>query len=305
MMDDEAYAGGDIIILSPKNKNNYFYGYVLNNDLVNKQTRIKGQGQSVVHIYSKDLESVKIPKPFNHEENKIAEILFTWDKAIELKEKLIEEKNEFKRGMMQKLLTGKIRFPDFTGDWEKAKISKLLGESCVLSKEPDLKRQISVKLYLNGVSLRKLKGNEVDGATTLYVRKAGQFIYGKQNFHNGAFGIIPKQLDNCQTSSDIPTFDFKDKINPMYFFYYWSQKNKYLNLEAFTTGTGSKRLDPKIFLKMYMIIPNINEENKIVGFIRSVDNEIELLNKELNQLKEQKRGLMQLLLTGIVRVEVD
>ena len=101
MMDDEAYAGGDIIILSPKNKNNYFYGYVLNNDLVNKQTRIKGQGQSVVHIYSKDLELVRIPKPFDYEEKKIVEILSIWDKAIELKEKLIEEKKEFKKGLMR------------------------------------------------------------------------------------------------------------------------------------------------------------------------------------------------------------
>jgi type I restriction enzyme S subunit len=49
----------------------------------------------------------------------------------------------------------------------------------------------------------------------------------------------------------------------------------------------------------------LHKQNKIVEFIRSVDNEIELLKLELNQFKEQKRGLMQLLLTGIIRVEVD
>jgi type I restriction enzyme S subunit len=59
------------------------------------------------------------------------------------------------------------------------------------------------------------------------------------------------------------------------------------------------------FSKIRIPLPDIAEQNKIVEFIRSVDNEIELLKLELNQFKEQKRGLMQLLLTGIIRVEVD
>ena len=59
------------------------------------------------------------------------------------------------------------------------------------------------------------------------------------------------------------------------------------------------------FSEIRIPLPDITEQDKIVEFIRLFDNNIELLKSELDQLKEQKRGLMQLLLTGIVRVEVD
>ena len=80
-----------------------------------------GAGSGVPTLNRNDVHSFKIPLPSLLEQEKIVEILSTWDKAIELKEKLIEEKKEFKRGLMQKLLTGKVRFPEFTGEWEQKK----------------------------------------------------------------------------------------------------------------------------------------------------------------------------------------
>ncbi|TRZ92119.1 MAG: restriction endonuclease subunit S, partial [Methanosarcinales archaeon] len=68
----------------------------------------------------------KIPLPKIKEQQKITDILSTWDKAIELKEKLITEKKEFKRGLMQKLLTGEMRFPEFTDEWKVKKLGDLV-----------------------------------------------------------------------------------------------------------------------------------------------------------------------------------
>ena len=93
----QAYAGGDIIVFRPKNTNGEFLGYLLNNDIVNYQKYRLGQGHSVVHIYVKDLETILIPILSYKEQQRIAQILFAWDKAIELKEKLIEEKRNRKR----------------------------------------------------------------------------------------------------------------------------------------------------------------------------------------------------------------
>lgn len=249
-----------------------------------------------------DFYFIDFLKPTLPEQQKIATILSTWDKAIELKEKLISEKKKQKTALMQELLTGKKRLDGFDGEWEEVKISNILEESKITSNNADISKQLTVRLHLKGIYERTVSGTEVEGATSLYERKVGQFIYGKQNFHNGSLAIIPKELDGYFTSSDLPSFDFKDGFNKEYFFFYWAREKQYKELETLTTGTGSKRLNPKTFLSLKMIMPNYKEQTAIANILSLADKEISLLEKELEALKEQKKGLMQLLLTGIVRV---
>ena len=94
----------------------------MNNDVVRNQLFKLGQGHSVVHIYSSGLKKVLIPLPPLPEQQKIAQILVTWDKAIALQEQLIAEKQALKKGLMQRLLTGKKRFPGFEEEWEVVKL---------------------------------------------------------------------------------------------------------------------------------------------------------------------------------------
>lgn len=300
--EEEAYAGGDIIIFRPYDIDGEVLGYLLNYDIVNRQKYKLGQGYSVVHIYAKELETLLIPNFRKSEQEKIAQILSTWNKAIELKEKLIEEKKKQKRGLMQKISTGKIRLPGFNGEWSKKTIGNLLIESKIVAHKPDINKRITVKLNLKGVEKRELTAVEKEGATTHYVRKAGQFIYGKQNLHKGAFGIIPNYLDNYQSSSDIPSFDFKENVDGIWFYYYFSRPDFYKNLENISTGTGSKRIHPKDLYKVVIKTPSLPEQKAIAKVLSTADREIYLLTQELEQLKLQKKGLMQLLLTGIVRV---
>ncbi|MDF1498836.1 MAG: restriction endonuclease subunit S [Patescibacteria group bacterium] len=78
-----------------------------------KSILILTTGSTFPNIDRKSIKTIQFPLPPLSDQQKIAEILSTWDKAIELKEKLIEEKKEFKRGLMQKLLAGDIRFCEF------------------------------------------------------------------------------------------------------------------------------------------------------------------------------------------------
>ncbi|MCA6416653.1 MAG: restriction endonuclease subunit S, partial [Cytophagales bacterium] len=111
---EEAYAGGDVVILRTGKKNHSEYlSYVLNTDTANRQKRKLGQGHSVVHIYASDLADLIVPVPPLPEQQKIARILSTWDKAIEKTELLIAQKQQLKKGLMQQLLTGKVRFKEF------------------------------------------------------------------------------------------------------------------------------------------------------------------------------------------------
>lgn len=124
---------------------------------------------------------IRFSKTYSSRTTKIATILSTWDKAIELKEKLISEKKK-QTCLMQELLTGKKRLDGFDGEWEEVKISNILEESKITSNNADISKQLTVRLHLKGIYERTVSGTEVEGATSLY-EKVGQFIYGKQNFH--------------------------------------------------------------------------------------------------------------------------
>ena len=256
-------------------------------------------GTSYPAINSEDLSniSIKISKNINEQE-KIANFLSSIDKKISLTEEKLELFREYKKGVMQKIFSQELRFKDNNGndypEWEEKEVGSLLTESKILPKYQDLEKRITVKLNLKGIEKRKITPEEKEGATTNYLRKEGQFIYGKQNFHKGAFGIIPKELDGFQSSSDIPSFDFNfDLICPKYFFYYFSQEIVYKNLENIASGTGSKRIQPKIFFKEILSLPTLEEQEKIADFLSSIDSKIESIEKELEGLKEFKKGLLQ------------
>jgi type I restriction enzyme, S subunit len=96
--EEQAYAGGDIIIFSPnEGTDSVFLSYFLTTDFANRQKRKLGQGHSVVHIYPYMLKELKVLSPPLKEQKRIREILLTWNRAIELTEKLIEMKEKQKR----------------------------------------------------------------------------------------------------------------------------------------------------------------------------------------------------------------
>ena len=107
---ETVYAGGDILIFRPNvNLNPIFMGTLLNTADVCRQRAEKGQGDAVVHIHADSLASIKIRIPEISEQDAIAGILFEMDKEIKLLEQKLSKYRHVKQGMMQQLLTGKIR----------------------------------------------------------------------------------------------------------------------------------------------------------------------------------------------------
>ncbi|WP_330111679.1 restriction endonuclease subunit S [Cetobacterium somerae] len=253
----------------------------------------------------KEFDRLEIVLPTIREQEKISTILSKWDKGILKQEKLIEAKKKYKKGMMQKIFSQELRFRDENGNdypkWKEQKIGEILKESKIIPIEQTLSKRITVRLNLKGVEKRIVNPEEKEGATLNYLRKAGQFIYGKQNLHKGAFGIIPQELNDFQSSTDIPAFDFLGEINEKWFFYFMSREIFYKNLEILATGTGSKRIQPANLLLLNILVPFLGEQTKIANFLSTLDREIELLEKELSILKNEKQSLMSILLNGVVR----
>jgi len=109
LSDDEAYAGGDIVILSPESENSKFLGYALNSPAAVRQKSSVAQGDAVVHLYSRHLAELEISLPPEEEQKAIATILSDMDAEIEALQARRDKTQAIKQGMMQELLTGRTR----------------------------------------------------------------------------------------------------------------------------------------------------------------------------------------------------
>ncbi len=169
-------------------------------------------------------------------------------------------------------------------NWKKVKLGSLLSESKIISKTPNTNKRITVKLNVSGIEKRP-NTRDKKGATRYYIRKAGQFIYGKQNLHKGAFGIIPKELDNFESSSDIPAFDVDNSCYPEWIFYFFKKNNFYLKLERIAKGVGSQRIYPKQIYDLEIYLPPKEEQRKVLKEIKNAETKNQKLLKEI-QLQE-------------------
>lgn len=164
-------------------------------------------------------------------------------------------------------------------EWQKTQLSNVLKISNILSTLPNKNKRIKVKLNLKGVEKRAVSEMEDEGATTYYVRSGGQFIYGKQNLHKGAFGIIPEELDGYESSQDLPSFDIKyEEMFGEWLVYYLRNGNYYMHLIEKAKGTGSKRIHEDIFLLEEIPLPNKDVQKAII-------NKVQLLEHKIKELK--------------------
>ena len=271
----------------------YLYNSIATGSLKEKQR---------VH-FSQFLE-LELPMPSVKESEKIADILSTWDKAIELKKNLIEQKKEQKKGLMQRLLTGEVRLPGFEGEWVKVEFGKVMKFP---KKKPVDKPEdyylLTVKLHLKGIEATNKKPNVTSKGRPYFLREPGELLIGRQNFHNGGIGIVPEGMTGYVASNAISSI-VAIKGNIKFYYYYMSNKNFFKRVEHLIGGTGQKEISESMLKKLKLVIPPTEkEQDAIVEVLTLLDKEIELLDNELSNLKQQKKGLMQLLLTGKVRVK--
>lgn len=308
-----AFAGGDIIILRPKGEDSQFLGLLLNHDTTNRQTHKLGQGHSVVHIYSSGLKHLKVPLPPLPEQQKIAKILSTWDTAIATQEQLIAAKETFKKGLMQVLLTGKKRFEGFTDNWREKTLEELgaffrgkgikkseikdVGIPCIRYAEIYTKYDNYTENFISFIDeYEALKSKEIQNGDLLF---AGS-------------GETLEDIGKCVGYlGDVPAFAGGDIIilrqkNQDVKFLGLLLNHDIVNRQTYKLGQGHSvvHIYSSSLKNVKIPLPSIEEQQKIASILSGVDKEIELLKNQLDKLQDQKRGLMQRLLTGQVRVKV-
>ena len=249
-----------------------------------------------------------IPLPPLPEQEKIAEILSTWDKAIERQTQLIQKLELRKKGLMQQLLTGKKRLPGFTGEWEKVNYNNILREVHRSLKwdDSELYDLISVRRRSGGAFHREsLYGYEIK-TKSLRPALKGDFLISKMQIVHGASGVVPEYLSGMKISGSYIALIAEDpKVLNINYFNLWSQMPLFYH-QTFVSSYGvhieKMTFDLDAFMSLSMNLPLIEEQNRIVEIISIFNNDIELAKEKLEQLRQQKRGLMQQLLTGKKRV---
>jgi restriction endonuclease S subunit len=178
-------------------------------------------------------------------------------------------------------------------EWKKVKIGEFLTESKIIAVESDAAHRITVRLNCKGVEQRSLKA-EKEGATKYYIRKAGQFIYGKQNIHKGAFGIIPQELDGFTSSADLPAFDVDLlKCIPEWICICLQKDNYYKSLQKNVKGVGSQRLAVNVFLDSEIPLPSVKTQKEIIKKIKLQLQKTDQLSIEIESQKSYIKQLRQ------------
>ena len=194
--------------------------------------------------------------------------------------------------MSEKKLVPAIRFRGFTDAWGQHRLSDFLQ----LSEDPVMvnpfpARLLTVKLALKGVVPLSTKKVLSIGSTVYYSRRAGDFIYGKQNLFNGSFGIIPEPLDGFGSSRDVPSFRIGQGLVGEFLVQMLSID--YKSLERYSNGTGSKRVHEKEFLGFEFEFPIANEQRKIAQLHQLLESSVALRQRKLDKLRELKNALLE------------
>ena len=276
----------------------------------------EGTAQQVLSL--KKLGQLKYSLPLVAEQRKIAEILSTQDKAIELQERKIDELKRFKKGCLEKMFPRKgqkvpeKRFPGFTDDWERRKLGSIyeaIGNAFVGTATPYYVENGHFYLESNNIKDGQINHNtEVFINDEFYEKQKDKWLHTGdmvmvQSGHVGHAAVIPEELDNSAAHALIMFRHPKIEIEPYFLNYQYQTLKSKKKIENITTGNTIKHILASDMQQFEVDMPKLEERKKIAEYFRGLDRLIALHQCKLEEMKRQKKALMQLLLTGIVRVK--
>ena len=299
-----------LIKASPDKKVNPTYCYYF---LIRPELRFyieslsqRSGGQTGVDIDK--LNEYPFPLPPLPEQKAIARVLSTWDDAIHKTEQLIAQKELRKKWLMQNLLTGKIRLKGFEGEWKEIHIRDVAKEVGIRNKSDKQLTVLSCTKYDGLVPSLEYFGRKIfaDDVSTYKIVPKNHFAYATNHIEEGSIGY-QEILDEALISPMYTVFKTDKTVNDNFFYkllkshpLVYQYQNK---MEGSIDRRGGLRWVGFSIIKIKL--PTIEEQTAIAQVLQAADKEISLLKAKAEKLREQKKGLMQQLLTGRVRLKID
>lgn len=320
--DKEIYHGMNLLLLRANEglDKQYLYYTLLTDHMRHMAQVIAKPAVNQASISTSDLKRVKIAVPPLAEQRKIAEVLGEWDEAIEKQVRLIEKLDLRKRGLMQRLLSAKLRLPGFSEPWEKVKLgdighflsSNTLSRDCLNEQIGNIKNihygDILIKLptivdasfihipYVNDDVI--VKSDYLKNGDIIFADTAEDYTVGK------AIEII--NIQAIPVTSGLHTIPFRPKSGIFvnrFLGYYVNSTDYRRQLQPLIQGIKVYSISKTALCKTTLKIPTLSEQTAIAEVLTAADREIELAKEKLERLRRQKRGLMQQLLTGKKRIK--
>lgn len=264
-------------------------------------------GSTRTRIARSELGKMKIPLPPIPEQKAIVQVLSTADAAIHTTEKLITQKELRKKWLMQQLLTGKKRLKGFDGEWMEIHIRDVAREVSIRNKSDKQLTVLSCTKYDGLVPSLEYFGRKIfaDDVSTYKIVPKNHFAYATNHIEEGSIGY-QEILDEALISPMYTVFKTDKTVNDNFFYKLLKSHPlvyQYQNrMEGSIDRRGGLRWDGFSIIKIKL--PSYEEQTAIAQVLQAADKEISLLKVKAEKLREQKKGLMQQLLTGKVRLEV-
>jgi type I restriction enzyme S subunit len=272
------------------------------------QRLVVGGGKNNLNVG--DFARYRLLLPPFQEQTRIANMLGLWDQAIALTERRIEAARQHKKGLMQRLLSGRVRFPEFAGEeWREAQLGEFFREFTKRNKNNEDLTVLSCSTIYGIVPQAQVFSRRIasENIERYKVVERGDLIYDPMLLWDASIGFL-EVVERGVVSPAYSTFKFREENGVREYFKYLI-KTHYLreHYKFISQGTNVRRRKAPVeaFLRLEVKVPSTKEEQeKIAAVLQACDREIELLAQKHDALQRQKRGLMQRLLTGRVRVEV-
>lgn len=284
-----------------------YINLLLDNGVLKQKLQSENQGSNISNLNQSIIDNLQISIPCKGEQQKIVAILTTQDRVIELKEKRLAGKQRQKKYLMQQLLTGKKRLPGFSEEWKKVKIGSFIKE---IDERSTVNNQYEIlSVTKNGMVFQSSLFNKQiasENNVGYKVVRRGDLAFSTMNLWMGSLDTL-RICDTGIVSPAYKVFEFNQSLIVVNFAENYMKSAEMIWLYKANSEQGAsivrRNLDLQALLNSEVALPDISEQTAIAEVLSAADHEIDLLRQDIEQEKQKKKALMQLLLTGIVRVK--
>ncbi|MFK5950480.1 MAG: restriction endonuclease subunit S, partial [Methylococcales bacterium] len=281
---------------------NGFVSHLLKTWAVRKQVMQIAQGAKVLGVSTGRYSNIVISIPTKSEQQKIADFLSAVDKKISLLKQKHSLLQQYKRGVIQRFFSQQIRFKGdndkFFPDWQDVRLKDVLvlQSRSIDMLDDETYELITVKRRNGGIVSRGMfKGKDVLVKNQFQLKK-GQFVISKRQIVHGACGMVPERLEGAILSNEYDVFEANQKHLDIQYFNLFATTLEMR--KAFFRNSDGVHIEKLLFktqswLKTKLQLPCVDEQLKILGFVKALDKKIELAAKQIELTQTFKKGLLQ------------
>lgn len=309
--DEFYFKDGNVLWIEISDKiDSHFLHYSFKTRYIRKQLMDNASITTVATFTISGAKDTNILLPSIEEQKAIVNILTTWDSGIEKLTQLIAAKREQKKGLMQQLLTGKKRLDGFVGEWKRKKFSEF--SNVVRGGSP---RPINEYITTNDNGLNWLRIGDIDedskfiysteekikieGLNKTRLIKKGELILSNSMSFGRPFIL---KTECCIHDGWLAITEISDSVDREFLYYLISEDKIQSRFEHLAAGSGVRNLNKELISNFLIKLPPYDEQKAIAKILDTADQEIIILEEKLAAMKEEKKGLMQVLLTGEKRL---